>query len=200
MFTGIITDVGRIRSVERRADTRIVIGTDYDVASIEIGGSIACSGACLTVVDKGSDRDGAWFAVDVSEATMAVTALGDLRPGSSVNLERSLRVGDELGGHIVTGHVDAVGALLSIESVAGSKRVRIELPEGIARFVAAKGSITAQGVSLTVNSVGDGSFEVNMIPHTLEKTTFARAVPGDRINLEIDILARYLARLSQAAA
>lgn len=200
MFTGIITDVGRVRSVKRRGDTRIVIGTGFDVASIEIGGSIACSGACLTVIDKGADPEGGWFAVDVSEATLAVTALGDWRPGSPVNLERSLRVGDELGGHIVTGHVDAVGSLLSIEAVEGSKRVRIELPEMIARFVAAKGSITAQGVSLTVNSIDNESFEVNMIPHTLEKTTFAEAVPGDQINLEIDILARYLARLSQAGA
>jgi len=194
MFTGIVTDVGRVRRLEARADLRVAIATSYEPGSIEIGASIACDGVCLTVVDKGPD----WFAVDVSRATRDCTALGDWRERRPVNLERSLRVGDELGGHIVTGHVDGVGEILELEPAEGSRRMRVSLPGGLARYVARKGSIAVSGVSLTVNAVSEPpgpAFEVNIIPHTLEHTWFAEARRGDRVNLEIDILARYLERL-----
>lgn len=192
MFTGLITDVGTVRSIARAEDIRMTIGTAYDVASIPLGASIACSGVCLTVVDKGAD----WFAVDVSAATLACTTLGGWREGSLVNLERALRVGDELGGHIVTGHVDDVGAILEISPVEGSERFRFSLPGAIAAYVAKKGSVAVDGVSLTVNEATDDAFTVNLIPHTLAHTAFHQAKVGDRVNIEIDILARYIARMS----
>ncbi|GER08327.1 riboflavin synthase subunit alpha [Iodidimonas muriae] len=199
MFTGIVTDVGRIRSVEQKGDVRIVIETAYDTQSIDLGASIACAGVCLTVVDKGQDQSTGWFAVDVSRETLSCTALGDWRPGVAVNLERSLRVGDEMGGHIVSGHVDGVGEILEITPKAGSKEILFSMPDDIAPYIARKGSVTVNGVSLTVNAVSDppgAAFSVNMIPHTLMETSFRDAGEGDRVNLEIDILARYLARLS----
>ncbi len=192
MFTGIITDVGRIRNVERRGDTRFAVATSYDTASIEIGASIACHGACLTVVDKGED----WFAVDVSAETLACTCLGDWRVGEPINLERALRVGDELGGHIVTGHVDGIGTIVERRAEGDSIRLEFEAPRQLARFIASKGSVTVNGASLTVNQVDGNRFGVNLIPHTLAHTTFGDAGLKDRVNLEIDVLARYVARLA----
>ena len=193
MFTGIITDIGRVRSIKPRGDTRFEIETAYDTATIEIGASIACSGACLTVVDKG---DG-WFAVDVSAETLAKTNLGAWGEGTPINLERSLRLGDELGGHIVLGHVDGVGTVASIEPEGDSLRYRFQVPQELSLYVAKKGSITINGVSLTVNEVNGASFGVNIIPHTQQMTTFGKMAPGDRINLEVDVLARYVARLNE---
>ncbi len=191
MFTGIITDVGRVRQVEKRGDTRFVITTAFDTAGIEIGASIACSGACLTVVERGED----WFAVDVSAETLTHTTLGDWQTGSAVNLERSLRVGDELGGHIVTGHVDATAEIVSLEPEGDSLRYVFRAPAEFKRYVASKGSVALDGVSLTVNEVEDDCFGINIIPHTQQQTTFGEAQPGVRVNLEIDVLARYVARL-----
>ena len=196
MFTGIVTDLGRVRSVEQRGDRRVVIETHYDTDGIDIGASVACSGVCLTVVDKGPD----WFAVDVSEATASVTSLGAWQAGGAVNLERSLRVGDELGGHIVTGHVDAVGAIAEIVPEGDSKRFVFEVPARLAPLISPKGSIAVDGVSLTVNDVVDGQdathVAVNIIPHTQAVTAFASAKAGDPVNIEIDVLARYVARLN----
>ena len=198
MFTGIITDVGTVRAIDKRGDTRMVIATHYDTASIEIGASIACSGACLTVVDVGED----WFAVDVSAETLSRTSLGGWRPGSPVNLERALKVGDELGGHIVTGHVDGLGDVVSIISEGDSRRFTFAIPKALAPYLAAKGSVAINGVSLTVNEVEDNAdgaatFGINIIPHTQEHTTFGSAKVGERVNIEIDILARYVARLNE---
>lgn len=199
MFTGIITDVGTVRAIDRPADTRLTIETRYDIASIAEGASIAVNGVCLTVVARGPGTLG----FDVSSETLAVTALSRLAPGSLVNLERSLKVGDELGGHIVTGHVDGVGELLALEPEAGSVRLRVAMPDAIAPFVAKKGSIALDGISLTVNAVepqdGRTTFTVNIIPHTQQETTLRTAEPGQPVNLEIDILARYVARLKEAS-
>ena len=196
MFTGIITDVGRIRSVrETNRDLRIEVETAYDLSTIPMGASIAHAGCCLTVVDKG-DR---WFAVEVSGESLAKTTLGRWREGTRVNLERPARAGDELGGHIVSGHVDGVGEVVSIEAEGGSHRVRIRAPKPLHRFIAPKGSITVEGVSLTVNEVEDDTFGVNLIPHTWEVTTLGQLKPGDPVNLEIDMLARYLARWQETA-
>ena len=200
MFTGIITDIGTIRSREDRGDTRLVIATAYDVGGIDLGASIACSGACLTVVDKGTDDEGHWFAIDASGETLARTAPGMWDAGRRLNLERALRIGDELGGHIVTGHVDAVGHIVSVEPVGDSVKVTVEAPADLAPHIAPKGSITLDGVSLTVNEVADqpdgtAHFTLNIIPHTQEMTTLNEAAAGRPVNLEIDILARYLARM-----
>ncbi|UAK24816.1 riboflavin synthase [Sphingomonas nostoxanthinifaciens] len=197
MFTGIITDLGRIAAVEQRGDLRLRIATRYDVASIDLGASIACSGVCLTVVDKGDD----WFAVDVSAETLSRTA-GDWREGLALNLERALRVGDELGGHIVTGHVDGVGTVVAVAAEGDSTRITIEAPAALAAYIAPKGSIALDGVSLTVNEVADmpggtARFGINLIPHTAEMTTFGAVEPGRAINIEIDVLARYLGRMEQ---
>lgn len=192
MFTGIITDIGRIRSIEQRGDMRLTIETVYDTATVDMGASIACHGACLTVVDKGPG----WFAVDVSQETLDRTAIGALGEGARINLERSLRVGDELGGHIVTGHVDGLSKILSIEPVGDSRHFTFALPADLAGFVAEKGSVTLNGASLTVNAVGADSFDINIIPHTQERTTFGEMSVGDPVNMEIDILARYVARLA----
>lgn len=199
MFTGIITDVGRIRSVEPRGDLRVTVETAYDTADIALGASIACSGACLTVVDKG---DG-WFAVDVSHETHLRTAPLMWQESKSLNLERALRVGDELGGHIVTGHVDDVVEIVAVEPVGDSLRLTIASHFQLAPFIAPKGSITLDGASLTVNEVwdepgGDGiRFSVNIIPHTAAHTNFGQAEAGRWLNIEIDILARYLGRMME---
>lgn len=197
MFTGIITDIGEVSEITQMGDTRIVIRTSYDTSTIDFGASIACSGVCLTVVDKGSD----YFSVDVSAETLSCTSLGDWVPGSQINLERALKVGEELGGHIVTGHVDAVGQILSIETDGDSKKFTFSLPSKLKAYVASKGSVTINGASLTVNNVEDKSehteFSINIIPHTQEKTTFGAANIGDKVNIEIDILARYVARMRE---
>ena len=195
MFTGIITDIGTIRSATQRGDLRLVIDCDYDMETVAIGASIACSGACLTVVAK----DAHSFAVDLSAETVARTAPGLWVEGGRLNLERALKVGDELGGHIVTGHVDGIGTVLGICPEGDSHRVGIAVPREIAPYVAPKGSITVDGVSLTVNDVRDEDgkthFSINIIPHSWEVTTLGSLAPGRQVNLEIDILARYLARM-----
>jgi riboflavin synthase len=205
MFTGIITDIGQIRSREDRGDTRLVIATQYDPATIDLGASIACSGACLTVVDKGTDSEGHWFAIDASAETLACTAAGMWDAGRRLNLERAMKIGDELGGHIVTGHVDGVGRMVSVEPSGDSIVITIAAPASIAPYIAAKGSITVNGVSLTVNSVedqpnGEANFTLNIIPHTQEMTTLNEAAADVPVNLEIDILARYLARMQERLA
>ncbi len=196
MFTGIVTDVGRVRAVrDTNRDRRIEVETAYDLSSIPMGASIAHAGCCLTVVDKG---DG-WFAVEVSGESLDKTTLGRWREGARINLERPTRVGDELGGHIVSGHVDGVGEVVSIEPEGGSHRVRIKAPQPLHRFIAPKGSIAVEGVSLTVNEVESDVFGVNIIPHTWEVTTLGELKPGHPVNLEIDMLARYLARWQETA-
>jgi riboflavin synthase len=193
MFTGIVTDVGRVRAVERRADTRLVVATAYDTATIDIGASMACNGVCLTVVDKGDD----WFAVDASAATLGCTTVGDWQADRPVNLERSLRLGDELGGHIVAGHVDGVGRVVALKPAGDSVGMTVDFPKQLARFVAAKGAVAIDGVSLTVNDVTADRFTVNLIPHTRRVTALGGLAKGDRVNLEIDLVARYLARLAE---
>ncbi|MDB5424979.1 MAG: ribE [Phenylobacterium sp.] len=196
MFTGIVTDVGRVRAVrETNRDRRFEIETGFDLGTLDIGASVSHAGCCLTVVEKGAD----WFAVEVSGETLAMSTLDDWKQGRRVNLERAARVGDELGGHIVSGHVDGIGEVLSIESEGGSHRVRIRVPKPLHRFIAPKGSITVEGVSLTVNEVEDDVFGVNLIPHTWDVTTLGELKPGSRVNLEIDMLARYLARWRETA-
>ena len=196
MFTGIITDIGKVRAVrDTDRDRRFEIETSFDLSTVDIGASIAHAGCCLTVVEKGSD----WFAVEVSGETLEKTTLGDWVAGHSVNLERSARVGDELGGHIVSGHVDGVGEVVSVRSEGGSHRVQVRVPRPLHRYIAPKGSITVEGVSLTVNEVEDDVFGVNLIPHTWEVTTLGDLQVGSRVNLEIDMLARYLARWRETA-
>ena len=196
MFTGIITDIGRIRAIKDTArDRRFEVQTSYDLTTIDIGASIAHSGCCLTVVEKGEG----WFAVEVSGETLDVTTLDEWQVGRRVNLERAARVGDELGGHIVSGHVDGVGEVTSVAEEGGSHRVRVRVPKPLHRYVAPKGSITVEGVSLTVNEVEDDVFGVNLIPHTWDVTTLGELEPGRRVNLEIDMLARYLARWRETA-
>ena len=198
MFTGIITDIGTVRSAEQRGDLRLTIATAYDPATIDLGASIACSGVCLTVVDKGSD----WFSVDVSHESISRTASTLWTQGASLNLERALRMGDELGGHLVTGHVDGIGEVISSTPDGGSLCLTIRAPRDLGRFIAAKGSITIDGVSLTVNQVTDSDsatdFTTNLIPHTGEHTTLGAVSPGRAVNLEIDVLARYLKRLEES--
>ena len=195
MFTGIITDVGTIDAVEQRGDLRIRISTHYDTGTIDIGASIACSGVCLTVVQKGPG----WFAVDLSAESASRTPQGRWQAGEKLNLERALKVGDELGGHIVTGHVDGIGTVTSAQPDGDSVRIDIAAPVELAAHLAAKGSITVDGVSLTVNGVRDEPdgtiFNVNVIPHTAGMTTLGALAPGAAVNLEIDILSRYLARM-----
>lgn len=196
MFTGIVTDVGRVRNVrDTNRDRRFEIETTFDLSTVDVGASISHAGCCLTVVEKGEG----WFAVEVSGETLSLTTLNDWTAGRRVNLERAAKVGDELGGHIVSGHVDAIGQVLSVESEGGSHRVRIQVPRPLHRFVAPKGSITLEGVSLTVNEVEDDVFGVNLIPHTWDVTTLGDLRPGSRVNLEIDMLARYLARWRETA-
>ncbi|OHC75908.1 MAG: riboflavin synthase subunit alpha [Rhodospirillales bacterium RIFCSPLOWO2_12_FULL_58_28] len=191
MFTGIITDIGQVRSVLRGGDARIEIATSYDAGTIAVGASICCSGACMTVIDKGRG----WFAVSASEETLSCTTMGGWAQGSRINLERSLKVGDELGGHIVSGHVDGVARLESVTPQGDSLRLVFQAPETLKLFIAAKGSVAVDGVSLTINEVDGRNFGVNIIPHTREHTTLGRLAAGDKVNLEIDMLARYVARL-----
>jgi riboflavin synthase len=201
MFTGIVTDVGTVRSAEQRGDLRLVIGTGYDLDTVDLGASISCSGVCLTVVDKGED----WFAVDVSGETMSKTANDHWREGARLNLERALRLGDELGGHIVTGHVDAVAEVLGICPEGDSIRVGLRVAKELAPMIAPKGSVTLDGVSLTVNDVrqaedGTTHFAVNIIPHTAQHTTFGELKAEQQLNVEVDVLARYIDRMLAARA
>ncbi len=191
MFTGIISDVGRVRAVTPGGDTGFTIATAYDTGAIALGASVACAGACLTVTGTGEG----WFAVQASAETLARTTLGRWREGTPINLERALKLGDELGGHILSGHVDAVAAIVARRPEGDSLRLVIEVPAPFAQAIASKGSVALDGVSLTVNEVEDRRFGVNIIPHTQAKTTLGSAQPGDRVNLEIDVLARYVARL-----
>ncbi len=198
MFTGIITDLGTIVSAEQRGDLRMVIRCGYDMATVDLGASIACSGCCLTVVDKGAD----WFAVDASAETVSKTAQGAWSEGATLNLERALKLGDELGGHIVTGHVDGVGEVTAITPEGDSHRVTIRIASDLAPYLAEKGSVTVDGVSLTVNAVedaadGSATFGLNIIPHTWAVTAFRDLKVGQAVNIEIDVLARYLARMKQ---
>ena len=199
MFTGIITDIGTVRSAEPRGDVRLVIGCGYDMSSVDLGASIACSGVCLTVVDKGAD----WFAVDVSAETRSRTPAGMWQEGARLNLERALRLGDELGGHIVTGHVDAVAEVIGTCAEGDSTRLGLSVPREVGAMIAPKGSITLDGVSLTVNDLGDAEdgsthFSVNVIPHTAQQTTFGQIQAGAQLNVEVDVLARYIDRMLAA--
>jgi len=191
MFTGIITDLGSVRAITKRGDTRFQFNTSYNTTEIAIGASISCSGACLTVVEKGRN----WFATDVSKETLSKTILGYWAEGAPVNLERPLKASDELGGHIVSGHVDGIGRIVSIEMVGDSLQVKIISPSELKRYIAPKGSVSASGVSLTVNETSGNEFTVNIIPHTQQVTTFGTSKIGDMVNLEIDVLSRYVARL-----
>jgi riboflavin synthase len=198
MFTGIVTDVGTVRSAEQRGDMRLVIATSYDPDTIDLGASIACSGACLTVIDKGAD----WFAVDVSRETVSKTGEDRWREGARLNLERSLRLGDEVGGHIVTGHVDGPGRVVGTCVEGDSTRIGISVPRELGPMIAAKGSITLDGVSMTVNDVHDADdgtthFSVNVIPHTAQNTTLGELEPGRQLNVEVDVLARYISRMME---
>ncbi len=196
MFTGIVTDVGRVRRVQATdRDRRYEVETAWDVSSIDLGASVSHAGCCLTVVEKGEG----WFAVEVSNETLSKTTLGDWTQADRVNLERAARLGDEMGGHVVSGHVDGVGAVVSVTPEGGSHRVVFEAPAPLHRMIAPKGSITIDGVSLTVNEVEGMRFGVNLIPHTWDHTTLGDLQPGDRVNLEIDMLARYLARWQETA-
>lgn len=196
MFTGIVTDIGRVRSVEQTArDRRYEVETVWDTAGIDLGASISHAGCCLTVTEKGPG----WFAVEVSGETLSKTNLGDWTPGHRVNLERAARLGDEMGGHVVSGHVDGLGKVVSITPDGGSHRIEIEAPAPLHRYIAAKGSITVDGVSLTVNAVEGRVFVLNVIPHTQDVTTLGQLKIGDDVNLEIDMLARYLARWQETA-
>ena len=199
MFTGIVTDVGTVRRAEQRGDLRLQVATGYDTTTIDLGASIACSGVCLTVVDKGPD----WFAVDVSAETRSRTAAGSWSEGARVNLERSLRLGDELGGHIVTGHVDALGEVVAANGEGDSTRIAVRVPGELGAMIAAKGSIALDGVSLTVNDVRDAEdgtthFSVNIIPHTAGQTSLRDIAVGRQLNVEVDVLSRYIARMLAA--
>lgn len=199
MFTGIITDVGSVELITSGGDRTVKIKTAFDPAGIAIGASIACSGPCLTVIAKGGREGDAWFSVEVSSETLSKTTLGNWSVGQRINLERSLKVGEEIGGHIVSGHVDGVGEVIAAEREGDSVRLRIKAPKNLARFIAPKGSIALDGTSLTVNEVDGTVFGVNIIPHTSKATTWGDAKVGSKINIEIDMLARYLARLKEFA-
>lgn len=191
MFTGIITDLGRVRAIAFGPTTRLEIATAYDTDGVALGASVACSGCCLSVVEKGPG----WLAFEASRETLDKTNLGDWQIGRPVNLERALKLGDELGGHLVSGHVDGVGRILSITPDGGSLRIEVEAPTEMARMIAPKGSIVLDGISLTVNEVAGNRFGVNIIPITQTATNLGQAKAGDRVNLEIDLIARYVARL-----
>ncbi|MEE4186927.1 MAG: riboflavin synthase [Roseobacter sp.] len=193
MFTGIITDIGTVSALEKAGDLRARIKTSYDTSSIDIGASIASDGVCLTVVDLGPS----WYDVQISAETVSKTNIGSWVEGTRVNLERALRVGDELGGHIVSGHVDGVAEVVAVEDEGDSTRVTLRAPEDLARFIAPKGSVALNGTSLTVNDVAGADFGINFIPHTKEVTTWGGVAKGDHVNLEIDTLARYVARLAE---
>ncbi len=191
MFTGIITDVGEVRSVEQKGDFRVEINTRYDTSEIDLGASISCSGACLTVIGKGQN----WFAIEASSETVDRTTIGDWSVGTKVNTERALKLGEELGGHIVSGHIDGIAKIISTEPEGDSIRFEFEIPGNLKCFISEKGSVALDGVSLTVNNVSGNRFEVNIISHTQTNTTFSQRSVGDKINLEIDMLARYVSRL-----
>ncbi len=195
MFTGIVTDIGTIRALDQRGDLRARVATGYDTETIDIGASIACDGVCLTVVALGGD----WFDVELSAETVSKTNAGNWSEGHRINLERALRVGDELGGHIVSGHVDGVAEIVALEDEGDSTRVQFRAPEALARFIAPKGSVALNGTSLTVNEVEGCNFGINVIPHTKTATTWGAVKVGDKVNLEIDTLARYVARLREFA-
>jgi riboflavin synthase len=196
MFTGIITDIGKVRAIrDTNRDRRFEIETAYDLATIDIGASIAHSGCCLTVVEKGEG----WFAVEVSGESLSLTTLDQWAVGGRINLERATKVGDELGGHIVSGHVDGLGEVVSVTVEGGSHRVKVRVPRPLHRYIAPKGSIAVEGVSLTVNEVEDDVFGINIIPHTWDVTTLGQLVAGAKVNLEIDVLARYAARWQETA-
>lgn len=196
MFTGIVTDIGRIVDVKVTGDLRARIATGYDVRGIDIGASIACDGVCLTVVALGDDPAG-WFDVEISAETVSKTNLDGWKAGKRVNLERALKVGDELGGHIVSGHVDGLAEVVGVRPEGGSVRVRFRATEALAKFIAPKGSVALNGTSLTVNEVDGAEFGVNFIPHTRSVTTWGEVAVGDRVNLEVDTMARYVARLRE---
>ncbi len=202
MFSGIIADLGRVKAIRAAGDTRFEFSTGLDTAAIDIGASVCCSGVCLTVIDKGvdggTDGGGNWFAADVSAETMGLTTLRGWAEGTGVNFERALKMGDELGGHMVSGHVDGIAEVVSVTPEGDSRRIILKAPEELLKMIAPKGSVVLDGVSLTVNEVEGGHFGINVIPHTLEMTTLGALKPGDgRVNLEIDMLARYVARLVQ---
>ena len=202
MFTGIVREIGQVLRIHQSGDTKIRIGCKRSAETIEIGASIACSGVCLTVVAKGVDDSSTWFDVDASEETRSKTSLSDWVEGTRINLEPALKLGDELGGHIVSGHVDGLGEITAIHPEGGSHRVSISAPKSLGRFIASKGSVTIDGISLTVNEVEDAGehtvFGINVIPHTWEMTNLQDAAVGKHVNLEIDLLARYVARLAEA--
>jgi riboflavin synthase len=202
VFTGIITDIGTIEALESRGDLRARIRSRYPSAGIDLGASIACDGVCLTVVDRGPAEGGSWFDVDISAETQARTSIrtppSGWQVGRPVNLERALRLGDELGGHIVSGHVDGMAEVIAVATQGDSTRITLRAPAALARFIAEKGSVALNGTSLTVNEVAGREFGANLIPHTLTHTTWGRVAAGDRVNLEIDTLARYVARLAEA--
>ena len=198
MFTGIITDIGTVVSVETKGDTSFVIETSYDMGTVDLGASIACSGVCLTVTEKGTSPNGkGWFSVDASEETLGLTTARNWEAGTRLNLERALRLGDELGGHLVLGHVDGVARITGRTLEGDSIRFRFEVPQDLARYIAAKGSVVLNGVSLTINEVEGLTFGVNIIPHTAQETTFGDAAEEDSVNIEVDALARYVARLME---
>ena len=204
MFTGIVTDIGTVERLEDRGDLRVRIRSGYAPEGIALGASISCDGICLTVVDRGPDGAGAWFEVDLSAETLARTNVRRNRtawaPGTRINLERALRLGDELGGHIVSGHVDGLAEIVSLRDEGDSTRYVFRAPDALARYIAPKGSVALNGTSLTVNEVDGADFGVNIIPHTRTHTTWGTAQAGDLVNLEIDTLARYVARLNEFAA
>ena len=199
MFTGIITDVGEIAKIEKIKDTRAKILCTYNLSEVELGASICCDGVCLTVTDYGITEDKNWFSVDISSETISKTIIGDKdfgwKAGRKVNLERSLKLGDELGGHIVTGHIDGTGSIEKIIEIEGSTKVTFQTNKSLAKFIAEKGSITLNGTSLTVNHVEASSFDINFIPHTKDNTTWKKMRIGEKVNIEIDILARYVDRI-----
>ncbi len=199
MFTGIITDIGEVIAVEPRAQglARLTIACGYDPDSIGVGASIACSGVCLTVVARGKEGNRGWFAVEAAAETLRLTTVGNWRRGTRINLERALKIGDELGGHMVAGHADGVAGVVTREDLTDMARFTLRAPQALTRFIAAKGSVALDGVSLTVNEVADHTFSVLIIPHTLKVTTLGSLAVGDAVNLEVDLMARYVARLME---
>jgi riboflavin synthase len=199
MFTGIITDIGEVIAVESRAQglARLTIACGYDPDSIGVGASIACSGVCLTVVARGKEGNRGWFAVEAAAETLRLTTVGNWRRGTRINLERALKIGDELGGHMVAGHADGLAGVVTREDFTDMARFTLRAPQALTRFIAAKGSVALDGVSLTVNEVADHTFSVLIIPHTLKVTTLGSLAAGDAVNLEVDLMARYVARLME---
>jgi riboflavin synthase len=199
MFTGIITDIGEVIAVEPRAQglARLTIACGYDPESIGVGASIACSGVCLTVVARGKEGNRGWFAVEAAAETLRLTTVGNWRRGTRINLERALKIGDELGGHMVAGHADGLAGVVTREDLTDMARFTLRAPQALTRFIAAKGSVALDGVSLTVNEVADHTFSVLIIPHTLKVTTLGSLAAGDAVNLEVDLMARYVARLME---